>query len=307
MKRLLLTAASIWSVMQPAATIAQTRIDAILVPNEGRPVRIWINSVANNAIRYFPNPQADAPQDYQLSNARSIFFEESKSFGAAMQQFRARDYKAAAESFGKVVEEFRPVQPLPNNPSSRAAFFEMESLRLIGDYKKMSEKLGKFPKSGISRENELRQLEINMMWDAIGREAWDQLGQLVERHAGLRLPGDQRAQVAYGLGLFHDKKGNSREAIDAYNEAMIADAAASEVVARMSALAILRIHDADPEVRAAKQIWGSEQLKPSSPGYSKLLEAGAVARMFEQFIGAGAPLPDEFKAYLEFKAPDPTS
>jgi hypothetical protein len=307
MKHLLLTAASVWLIMQPVTAAAQTRIEAILVPNEGNPTRIWINSVGTTGIRFYQTAQTTALNDFALSQARTIYFPESRSFSGAMQQFRARDYRAAAESFGNVAAEFRPVHLLPNNPSSRAAFFEIESLRLLGDYAKMSEKLGAFQKSGISRENEIRQLELNLMWDAIGREAWDQLGHLVERHATSRLPGDQRAQVAYCMGLVREKKGETKEAIDAYNEAMIVDAAASEVVARMSALAILRIHDADPDVKVARDMWGSENFKTSAPGYSKLLEAGAVARIFEEFVGAGTPLPDQYKAYLDYKAPDPES
>jgi len=307
MKRFLIVAASALLIMQPGGVAAQTRIEAILVPNEGGPIRVWITSVGTTGIRYYQTAQTTSVSELALSQARTIFFPESQSFVGAMQQFRGRDYRAAAGSFAKVAAEFEIVRPLPNNPSSRAAFFEIECYRLLGDYTKMSEKMGAFNKSGISRENELRQLDLNLMWEAVGRKAWDRLENLVREHANTRMPGNQRAQVAYCTGLVHENKGEIKEAIAAYNEAMIVDAAASEVVARMAALAILGIHHADPDVKAARDAWGSDDLKPSSPGYAKLLEAGAVARIYETFIGAGAPLPDQFKAYLDYKAPDPES
>jgi len=304
MKRLLLTAASAWFVMQPMFANAQARIEAILIPNEGNPVRIFINFVGPSSIRFYRDTQTTALNEFQLNQAKTIFFPESRAFSEAMQKFRGRDYRAAADAFAKVAEEFRPVHLLPGNPHTRAAYFEMESLRLLGDYAKMAEKLGGIHKSGLSRENEIRQLELNLMWDAIGREAWDQLGHLVDRHAGTRMPANQRAQVAYCMGLVHEKRGETSQAIDAYNEAMIVDAAASEVVARMAALAVLRILDADPDVKVAREMWGSEDFKTSAPGYSRLLEAGAMARIFDEFVGAGTPLPDQFKPYLEYKAPE---
>lgn len=305
MKRYIIIFASALLIMQPESADAQTKIEAIAVPNDGRPLRVWINQVGTAGFRYYADARTTALSELALNQVKTIFFPESQSFGTAMQHFRGRDYRASADAFAAVATEFQVVRPLPNNPSSRAAYFEIESLRMLGEYAEMSEKLGAFNRSGISRENELRQLELNLMWEAVGREAWDQLGHLVEQHSRTRMPGNQRAQVAYCQGLVLENKGETKAAIDAYNEAMIVDAAASEIIARNAALAILRIHDADPDVKVARDFWGSEDFKASVPGYAKLLEAGAVARIFEEFVGAGSPLPDQFKAYLEYKATEP--
>lgn len=307
MKRLLITAASALFVLQPGLAAAQTRIEAIVVPNAGNPQRIWINEVTRAGVRYYQTDTTTALSDFALSQAKTIFFPEPTALSIAIEQFRGRDYRTALGTFSKVAADYAVVRPLPNNPSSRAAFFEIECLRLLGDYAKMSEKLGAFNKSGISRENELRQLELNMMWEAVGSEAWDRLESLVREKADTRMPGNQRAQVAYCAGLVHEKKGETKEAIRAYNEAMIVDAAASEVVARMAAIGILRLLDADDEVKTAREAWGTDGARPNTPGHAKLLEAGAVARIYESFVGAGAPLPDQYKPYIEYKAPEPES
>lgn len=307
MKSIFLTAASALSLLAAGPLSAQTRLEAIVVPKEGNPLRVWISEVGNTGFRYFPTPQTTVLSNYALRDARSIFFPEPQALRAGMQLFRGRDYQAALPQFAKVAEAYQLVQTIPNNPASRALFFEIECLRLLGDYTKMSEKLGAFNKSGITRENELRQLELNLMWEAVGSESWDRLESLVKEQSNNRIPSDQRAQVAYCKGLIHEKKGETKEAISAYNEAMIVDAAASEVVARMAALAVLRIYDADPDVKAAREAWDTDQQKPNSPGYTKLLEAGAVARMVNAFMGAGKPLPDDFKPYLDYQAPEQES
>jgi tetratricopeptide (TPR) repeat protein len=165
----------------------------------------------------------------------------------------------------------------------------------------MSGLLGAFNKNGLTRENEIRQLELNLMWDAVGRKAWEQLAHLVEQRADARMPGDQLAQVAYCRGLVLEQKGEVDEALSAYNEAIVADAAASEVVARMAAISILTLIDSDPLVKTAREAWGTEDEMKNSPGYSKLLEAGAMARLFEDFVGAGTPLPDKFRDYMKYE------
>ena len=309
MKRFFITAASSLLLVMHAGVVSaqQTRIEAIVVPNEGNPQRIWINEVTRTGVRYYATETTTALGDFALSQARAIFFPEPSALSTAIQQFRGREYRTAMQGFARVAADYQAVRPLANNPSTRAAYFEIECLRLLGEYEQMSEKLGALNQSSLTRENELRQLELNLLWEAVGRGAWDRLEGLVNERTGTRMPGNQRAQVAYCAGVVHEQKGETEEAMIAYNEAMIVDAAASEVVARMAAVGILRILDSDSEVRAARDAWGTENQRPNSDGHAKLLEAGAVARIYDSFVGAGAPLPDAYKPYLEYQAQAPES
>jgi tetratricopeptide (TPR) repeat protein len=309
MKRLLIPAVGIFILAGQAdaqsgsSASPSPRIETIMIPKkEGNPIRIFIDLVGEKEIRYFENANTTATSTIPIADAKQFFFPEPQAFSTAMGQFRARDYKAALAGFSKVAEEFKGVRRLPNNPSTRAQYFEIECLRLLGDYNKMSGMLGAFNKSGLTRENELRQLELNLMWDAVGRKAWEQLAHLVDQRSDARMPGNQIAQVAYCRGLVLEQKGEIDEALSAYNEAIVADAAASEVVARMAAINILTLIDSDPLVKTAREAWGTEDEMKNSPGHSKLLEAGAVARLFEDFVGAGAPLPDKFRDYVKYEA-----
>ena len=309
MKRLitLATGCLFFALHAEVAVAQQTRIEAISIPNTGSPQRIWINEVTNSNIRHYQNPTTAALSDLSRSSLQAVFFPEPPALSTAIQQFRGREYRAAKDGFARVASEFRAVRPLENNPATRAAFFEIECLRLLGEYEEMSEKLGAINKGGLTRENELRQLELNLMWEAVGRQVWDRVEILAREFAGTRMPANQRAQVAYCLGLVLEQKGEANAAIQAFNEAMIIDAAASEVESRLAALAILRIYDADPDVQSAREAWGTEHARPNSKGHARLIEAGAVARIYEDFIGAGVPLPAAFKPYLEYQAPETES
>ena len=305
MKRLLISAVGLIVFAGQAFSQSATpspRVEAIMIPKKDeKPVRVFIDLVGEKDVRYFDSPTTTATNTIPIADVKQFFFPESTAFSTAMGQFRARDYKAALSGFSKVAEEFKSVRRLANNPSTRAQFFEIECHRLLGDYTKMSGLLGAFNKNGLTRENEIRQLELNLMWDAVGRKAWEQLAHLVDQRADARMPGDQLAQVAYCRGLVLEQKGEVDEALSAYNEAIVADAAASEVVARMAAISILTLIDSDPLVKTAREAWGTEDEMKNSPGYAKLLEAGAMARLFEEFVGAGAPLPDKFRDYVKYE------
>lgn len=294
------TAVGIFAAAPAAAD--PLRVEAIIVPKEGNPIRAWIIAANRERIRYHETAVTTAVQEFAVSESNSVFFLEPRLFSEALHQYHARDYRAALASFAKIAEDYQAVRMLPDNPSSRAAFYEMECLRQLGEYSRLSQRLGAFNRSGITREYELRQLELNLLWEAVGSEAWDRLEILVRQRADTRLPGYQRAQVAFCEALVHEKNDRQGQALNAYNVAMTADSGASEVLTRNSALAILRILQDDPEVKIARDLWGTPRERPNSAGYAKLLEAGAVARMFQAHLGSGAPLPAAFEDLIQYES-----
>ena len=127
-------------------------------------------------------------------------------------------------------------------------------------------------------------------------KSWDRVEALASQRLGEKLPGDQRAQVAYSQGQALENLGRGFEALGAYNLAMTADGGASEEIAGQAALGVLRIHRADPEVQAA--LTAPAEINQETPGNLRLREAAAVALLFELTLGAGTPLPQEFKDFL---------
>jgi tetratricopeptide (TPR) repeat protein len=218
---------------------------------------------------------------------------DSKEFRCAMNLYQGRKYQEAKAAFVQI--KIRRKSPVS------AAFYELECLRKLGDLEGLAHASAIFVKDPSLGGNRLRQLEINALWEDVRTKNWARLEQRAASRAGDNLPGDQRAQVAYCHGLALENLNRPVAALNAYNTAMIADAGASEEVARQAALKVLRLHQADPEVQAAIANWGAPVGNQGSDGNSRLREAAAVAALFELTLGAGTPLPAEFKGFLKYK------
>ena len=274
---------------------------ALLIEKEGAFQQVWLIAATKSAIRYRETEIAADTKDARISNYDSIYIIEPTEYSEAVDLYQARKYEEAKAKFIEVKELFKPISPLQNNPAALAAFYEMECLRKLGDLDGLSAALQVFGKDSLTRETQLRQLELYVLWDAVRTKSWDRLELLAKERENTRLPGDQRAQVAYCHGLALEGLDRPKEALFAYNTAMTADAGASEVVARKAALRVLAIHLADSEVKTAIKVWGTPDENKNSEGYANLTEAAAVARLFEMSLGAGAPLPAEYKEFLKYK------
>lgn len=274
--------AIVFAMISAAAADVAFEIPAVLVRKSGAPLEIVLLSATKNAFRY---RTAEGPQDVfegKLPDDGTISFREDAGFAAAMDLYQARKYVEAKAEFAAIKARFSLVRALENNPASLAGFYELECLRRTGDLDGLAAALQTFSKDALTRETQLRQLELYLLWDSVRTKSWERLDELAKERANSRLPGDQRAQVACCHGLALEGLGRPREALSAYQIALTADAGASEEIARQAALRILAIHKANPS---------------RSP--ADLAEAAAVARLFELSIGAGMPLPAEYRDFLK--------
>jgi tetratricopeptide (TPR) repeat protein len=266
--------------------------------------RIWVVKATKTAIEYRETEIATTTKSINLSDLASLYLYEPSVYAEAMDLYQNREYKKAREIFTKIKETWKPVATLENNPSTLAAFYEMECLRKEGDLDGLMAAFGDFNKSSLTRENQLRQVELYLLWDAVRGAKWPTVLKLVEERAKTRLPGDQRAQVAYCQGLALEATEKPDEALVAFHTAMIADSAASEELSRQAALKVIAFLHAKPEVKRAIQIWGTPEENTNSPGYNQLIEAASIARLYGISLGGGQPLPEEFAKLPEFRPKD---
>ena len=225
----------------------------------------------------------------------------SRGFAAAMDLYQARKYAEAKAKFTEVREGFKSDANQENNPATLAAFYETECLRKLGDLDGLAAAVQKFDRKPLTRAYQLRQLELDGLWELVRKKDWARLDVLVRERSEIPLPGDQRAQLAWCHGLALEGLNRPEEALSAYQTAMIADAGTSEEITRQAALRILGIHQADPAVREAMKNRGSPGEDKNSRSYANLKEAAAVASLFQLSLGGGTPLPEEFREFLEFK------
>jgi len=308
MKRILIPSLLVALAIPAAAQQAPLKAEAALITvqenGDSLTSRIWITNATRTAIRYIETITSTDTKDLALSDKAAVYFIEPREYSQALDLYQGRKYKEAQEKFAAVKTAYKPVELLAGNHGVLAGFYEMECLRKLGDLEGLSTALGAFKKDGLTREHHLRQLELNVIWDTVRIKNWERLQVLADERSKERLPDYQRAQIAYFHALAHEQAGRLDEALTSYQVAMVADAGASEDVARLSALQIMKIIKANPEVQTAIELWGGPKEKKSGIGYNRLIEAGAVARLYELSLGGGKPLPSEFKDLVKYKASD---
>lgn len=297
------TFAALFSALTLAVSAQQGpfQTPALLIDKEGGFSRVWLVAATKASIRYREAEAAVNTKDAKISGFSSIYVYQPREYSVAVDLFQARKYEEAKAKFIEVKERFKPIQTLENSPAVLAAFQEMECLRKLGDLEGLAAALQTFVKDPLTREVQLRQLELYILWDAVRTKSWERLEILAKERANTRLPGDQRAQVAYCHGLALEGQDRSEEALLAYETAMTADGGASEVIARQAALRVLAIHHADPAVQGAIKVWGTKDENKNSKAYADLTEAAGLAELFEMSLGAGTPLPPEYKEFLKYK------
>lgn len=271
---------------------------ALLIDKGGGTREIELVAATRTAIRYrIPGGSKDV-LDFVLQDGAAVFVSEPPEFSKAMDLYRARRYAAARTEFVALKERYRPIEGLEDSCSTLAAFHEMECLRKLGDLEGLAAAMQAFSKGPLSREHQIRQLELYVLWDAVRTKSWERVETLANERANLRLPGDQRAQIAWCHGLALEALGRPAEALVAYNTAITADAGASEEITRQAALRILAIYQQDAEVRSALGQRGKPD-EVMERARLKLAEAEAVATLFESSLGAGTPLPAGFQEFLK--------
>lgn len=287
----------------PAAPAAITpqQAPALLIYEDGTSDNAFIVAATRSEIRYRPTPQAIDTTDMKLSEVQTVYLLEPKMYREAMELYQSRKYAEAKDLFVKVKEMFKPTAALDNNYSTLAGFYELECMRRLGDLEGLAKGVEVFRKDGLMREHHLKQLEIYMFWDALRTKSWQRLVSLGEARLQEKLPAYQRAQVAFCVANAYEALKQSSKALNAYNTAMVADLGATEEIAEQSAIAIMRIHQASPEVQLAIKLWGSPDENKNSTGFLNLQEAASVAALYNLTLGGGKKLPSTFVPLLKFK------
>lgn len=278
-------------------------IKAAFMPKEegGRP---FVGSVvAANATQIeYRNPfDSEEGTVSLISDFSLIFFLEPAEYVAAMDLYEAGKFEDAKAQFKKYRDQTKAVANLPGNYHVLAAFYELECMRQLGQLKELTEALATFPKAQLTREYQLRQLELYVLWDAVNTEAWDRVLTVATEREKQKMPDSQLVQVYYCKALALQKLNRLDEASIAYDMVITADAATSENLASKAALANLEIYHKNPVVQEALANWGTENEKKGSVGYIKLLEAGALARIYKEYFSHIKELPTEYKKYMDYK------
>jgi tetratricopeptide (TPR) repeat protein len=287
----------------PAATAVPA--EAVLMQNDDTFMDIWIIAATKTDIRFLESKVDTDFTDMKISRARSLYLKEPKEFTQAIDLFQARKYEEAKALFGTLKARYKFMEAMPGNYSALSAFYEMECMRKLGDLEGIAAAMQRFIPDPLLREEHRQQVELySTFWDAVRTKGWQRIDSMAKERAGQPLPANLRAQMAYCHGLALEGLKKNTEALNAYNTALVADCGAADDLVGKAALNILRIHKADPEVQKAMRLWGTPDEVKHAGGRVRLLEASAVAHMYQKFIVLGTPLPAAYQDLLKYKTED---
>ena len=289
----------ILSLACAAALPGQTLAPAFKI-EDGGSSRIWIEDASAKTIRYRENPKSLNRVDTPLRSI-SVLFVTPPEYSDALDLFENRKYTEAQPAFKKAREKYAFTEDVPGNYSTLSGFYELECARKLGNFEEMETLFKKFKPAPLTLEYEKTQLELYPLYNAIRGEDWPRLAILCEEWADRKVPGSLRAQIEYAYGMALDGNGKLEAALNAYNKAMVADYAASEILTRKAALACFAIYAKHPDVQLARKLHGTPDESPNSTGASLLTEAAALVEMWNSALGRGESLPDDYKAFLKYK------
>ncbi|MFK7912035.1 MAG: hypothetical protein AB8F34_15755 [Akkermansiaceae bacterium] len=240
----------------------------------------------------------------------SIYFMEPKVFTEAMSLYNGRKYAEAKEKFAECEKLFKPLDTAPNNYAKLAGFYKMECSRRMFDLDALSEEMEKFLKTGLTRETQLQQLEVNTFWEAVRLKDWDRLDRLAQAWRKRKVTGDQRAQISYCHGLALENLSGKDpnmlpKALNAYNMTLSADFTSSIELVVAAAGNALGLYNKDPEVQQAIRFWKTEEENPNSTGYLRLMEANALVSLYKQAgFDQVKPLDESQTKFLKYAPSD---
>lgn len=300
----LLAATLATALSGPASGQQRFQQPAMLIFGPDRFEQVWIADADDKQIRYYSTIQGVDSSVIRWNKPESIWLYEPDDYAAAMELLQGRQYDEAAEAFGRVREKYSKLRELPNNHSSLAALHQMEALRKQFKLEEMLEvESGFLPieRESLTRGHHKRQIElVTTLWKAVHNKDWGPLSLICQQQLDEKLPGYQRAQVGYCLGLAQEALGNPWKAINAYNVAFTADTAASEVISAKAAENALRLYLADEDVQLAIKLYPTPERDTGSIGHVRLVEAASLAELYQLTLGGGRPLPSDYKSLLQY-------
>jgi len=243
----------------------------------------------------------------QSQKTSTVYFLQPPELTEALELYKSRNYKDAAEKFTATAKAYRKVNEIKGNPSTLAGFYELECHRRMEDLEELLALAGKFDPENLTREFHQVQYEMySVFWDAVRSKSWSRLDTICndEKWRDRKLPGNLRAQISYCHGLALEGMEKPMKALNAYNNAFVADFSASEELTVKAASNCLRILLNHEDVKTAMNLYPTEDYSDDSNGAMLIKEGTALLKLWDKVLGAGEPVPAKYKEFLKFPPKD---
>ena len=276
-------------------------IEAVLITPAGEYEKVFLMGASKASIFYVTNLRAVDVKSKRRGSVASVFITEPKEYREAMSLFEDRKYSEAYTKFGEVMERYKKFQPLKCNHYTLSGFYQLECLRKQLKTNELVKAVADYRTENLIRTDLLKQVEVYKFWEALNSKEWARLDRLAEEWKNKRVPISQRAQIAYCHATALEALDRKTDALNMYGQAMTADYSKSEEIVRESVHSALRVYLSIPELKTAMTLWKTADEDINSAGYRFLVEANALARLYNKAgMGAGVALPAKYAEFLKY-------
>lgn len=278
---------------------APSSMESYLVRAGEKPEKLFLLGGKPSEFSFLTTKQSTQVRRANLNGGASIFFMQPAEFSKAMDLFEGRKFSEAAIAFAATADKYSGFDQFDDNYCTLAGFYELESLRKQLAVSDLVQKAANYNAKHLSNTEQLQQIEIYKFWQLMQSKSWEQLVSLSDEWNAKHIADSHRAQIAYCKAVALQGLGRQDEALDAYALAFTVDTLKSSEIVRAAAVAALEIYLADSGVANAISSWGSSQQGQSSKGYKWLVEANALAHLYNKTgMGSGVELDPKFSAIL---------
>lgn len=295
------TAAALTVAASAQSVATKAKLESVIILKDGKPKKSFIYEASATNISFVDNARATSGDKLPLSEVKSVYMLEPKAFTASVELFEDRKYNQAQQRFAEIREKYQGVSSLSGNYATLAGFYELESMRKQLRVKQLVEAVANFDAAALTNAGMIQQVEVYKFWELLQNKDWARLDSLAKRWAKKKLPVSIQAQVEYCHGKALEGLARQNDALNAYARATVVDFTKSEEICRDAVYSALNIYSKSPEVKQAKSDWGLEAENKNGKGYKMLVEANALARLYDTLgLGAGVALPAKYAMFLDY-------
>lgn len=224
---------------------------------------------ANNEVISFALQEGAPAQNVPYTELTVINFPDGAQITqAARKAYLSADLENAATAMGQIADSYPQAAYVPNNFATEARFYQMDSLRRLGQYSELGKLFG--TTTGKALEAALsdvfdRQVALLKLWAFYGANNLDQLGKELEAFQK-PVVGDEKmlpdklfldgtpesdlVQLSFLRAKVHEAAGRKPQALQDYYRAFTLTQANQPTIAKQAMVGAMTIHAADPEIDA---------------------------------------------------------
>lgn len=237
----------------------------------------YVTKADAGKVYFSASPTGKNERGYPRSTVVRLTFKEPEGWAEAETARRNGNYEEAEKLYATIAVDFRALGALENNYGSLARLSQLECLRNMGAYAKLSKTIPQLKKTGLSPKLHA-QADLYVGWAALTDlstpKRIENLELMIKGYREKELLPNQLAQAFFLSAVAHEKRGDASRALTDYHRAFTLDYGEDRALAKKAMSAALVLYAAEHRLHKDRQ---------------RLEEAHALAGLYKQVFQDDVP------------------